>query len=63
MDIKEEYLSNEELQEIFGYGRDKMKRFLQSGKLPVVKINKKYYITKTQLDQWFSKNAGKTINI
>lgn len=57
----EEYLHKEDLAKIFGFGRDKMKRFLDSGILPVVKINKDYMITKTQLEKWFQQNAGKPI--
>lgn len=61
--LENQYLHKEELKEIFGFGRDKMNRFLESGILPVVKINKEYIITKEQLDLWFKKNAGKAINI
>lgn len=59
--IQEEYISQTELKKIFGFGRDKMKRFLNSGLLPVVKLNKNYYITRAQLDKWFQQNAGKKI--
>lgn len=58
---KKEYLHKEDLNEIFGFGRDKMNRFLESGILPAIKINKDYMITKAQLDKWFQQNAGKSI--
>lgn len=56
-----EYLHKKDLAEIFGFGRDKMNRFLKSGLLPVTKINSDYMMTKTQLDDWFKRNAGKPI--
>lgn len=40
-----------------------MKRFLEKGILPTVKVNKDYLISKEELDKWFKNNAGKTINI
>lgn len=61
--LDNQYLHKADLEKIFGFGRDKMKRFLESGILPVVKINKDYMITKEQLDIWFKKNSGKAINI
>lgn len=57
-----QYLNQHDLQHIFGYGRDKMRRFLNSGLLPVVKIGNNYYISKQQLDDWMTKNAGKELN-
>lgn len=57
------YYNKADLQEIFGFGRDKMKKFLDKGLLPTVQVNKDYMITKEALDDWFKKNAGKAINI
>lgn len=57
-----QYLNQHDLQHIFGYGRDKMRRFLNSGLLPAVKIGNNYYISKQQLDDWMTKNAGKELN-
>ncbi len=61
--IEKTYYNKADLQEIFGFGRDKMKRFLDKGILPTVRVNKEYLITKEELDGWFKKNAGKAINI
>lgn len=58
---KTEYLDQKELQAIFGFGRDKMKRFLASGIIPVVRLNDNYYISQKQLDAWFQKNSGKSM--
>ncbi len=57
------YYNKSDLQEIFGFGRDKMKKSLDKGILPTVKVNKDYLITKEELDNWFKKNAGMAINI
>ncbi|WP_084496267.1 helix-turn-helix domain-containing protein [Lacrimispora indolis] len=57
------YYNKADLQEIFGFGRDKMKKFLDKGILPTVRVNKDYLISKEELDTWFKKNAGKAINI
>lgn len=61
--IEKSYYNKNDLREIFGFGRDKMQRFLEMGILPTVQVNKDYLITKQELDNWFKKNAGKTINI
>ncbi len=39
-----------------------MRRFLNSGLLPTVKIGNNYYISKQQLNDWMTKNAGKALN-
>jgi hypothetical protein len=62
MNYNKEYLHKQDLAEIFGFGRDKLNRFLSLDILPVVKINHDYMITKEQLDKWFQQNAGKPIN-
>lgn len=59
--VYDSYLHKEDLRQIFGFGRDKMNRFLKSGILPVVKINNDYIITRAQLDKWFQQNAGKPV--
>lgn len=56
------YLNQHDLRQIFRFGRDKMRRFLASGILPVVRIGNNYYITQAQLDDWMRKNAGKKLN-
>lgn len=61
--IEKMYYNKTDLQEIFGFGRDKMKKFLEKGILPTVRVNKDYMITKEALDDWFKKNSGKAINI
>lgn len=63
INMEKVYYNKADLKEIFGFGRDKTKRFLESGILPTVKINNDYLIRKDDLDNWFKKNAGKAINI
>ena len=58
-----EYFHKNDLKEIFGYGRDKTVRLLESGILPVVKINDDYIISREELNRWFKQNAGKKIII
>jgi hypothetical protein len=57
------YYNKADLQEIFGFGRNKMKKFLDKGILPTVQVDKEYMITKEALDDWFKKNCVKTIKI
>lgn len=57
-----DYLDKQDLEQIFGYGRDKMNRLLSSGILPVVKLNKDYFISGEELKKWFKQNAGKEVN-
>ena len=56
-------LHKKDIQEIFGFGRDKTQKLLKSGILPVTKIGSDYIITKEALDKWFKQNIGKTIRL
>lgn len=51
------YYNKVDLQEIFGFRWDKMKRFLDKGNSPTIQVNKEYMITKEALDDWFKKNS------
>ena len=57
-----DYYNQEDLQQLFGFGRDKMHRFLLSGLLPTVKVGGRYYISKEAFDRWMRNNAGKVID-
>ena len=58
----DDYYNQEDLQQLFGFGRDKMHRFLLSGLLPATRIGGRYYISKESLDRWMRNNAGKIID-
>ena len=57
-----DYYNQEDLQQLFDFGRDKMHRFLLSGLLPTVKVGGRYYISKEAFDRWMRNNAGKVID-
>lgn len=54
-------LNSKDLQELFGFGKNKMNHILQMGILPVVKIGGEYRTTEAQIKEWFKKNEGKEI--
>lgn len=59
MDYK--ILTQEDLLEIFPFGKSKLNQLLRSGVLPVVKVGRDYLLNEKELDQWFEKNRGKEI--
>ena len=46
---------------IFGYGRDKTKRLLESGILPVTRLNNDYIMDADAFSKWLKQNAGKQL--
>ena len=57
MDYK--ILTQEDLLDIFPFGKSKLNQLLRSGVLPVVKVGRDYLINEEELDRWFEKNKGK----
>ena len=54
MDYK--ILTQDDLLELFPFGKTKLKCLLEAGVLPVVKVGRDY-----ELDRWFEANKGKEI--
>ena len=59
MDYK--ILTQEDLLDIFPFGKSKLNQLLRSGVLPVVKVGRDYLINEKQLDRRFEKNKGKEV--
>lgn len=55
------FLKQTEIYEMFPFGKTKMKRLLESGELPVMKIGKDYLTTEELLVDWVKQNIGKEI--
>ena len=49
-----------DIQSIFKIGRSKAYQLLSSSGLPAIKLNKKLLVEKRKLEEWISKNSGKT---
>lgn len=50
-----------DIAKIFGYGRDKTKRLLESGILPVTRLNNDYIMDADAFSKWLKQNAGKQL--
>jgi len=50
----------DDIQQIFGIGRSKAYQLLSSSGFPAIKLNKKLLVEKGKLEEWISKNSGKT---
>ena len=59
MDYK--ILTQEDLLDIFPFGKSKLNQLLRSGVLPVVKVERDYLINEKELSRWFDKNKGKEV--
>lgn len=51
----------DDIAKIFGYGRDKTKRLLESGILPVTRLNNDYIMDADAFSKWLKQNAGKQL--
>lgn len=49
-----------DIQCIFKIGRSKAYQLLSSSGFPAIKLNKKLLVEKGKLEDWISKNSGKT---
>lgn len=47
-------LNNEQLQELTGLGRDKILELLRSGKIPSVRVGRRYLVTRAHLESFLS---------
>ncbi len=50
----------DDIQRIFKIGRSKAYQLLSSKGFPTIKLNKKLLVEKHRLEDWISKNSGKT---
>lgn len=53
--------SVEEIAEMLGLGKTKTRELLQSRILPVTKIGRDYFTSKTAIQEFLSKNIGKEL--
>ena len=47
-------LNNEQLQELTGLGRDKILELLRSGRIPSVRVGRRYLVTRAHLEAFLS---------
>ena len=52
----------DDIKQIFKIGRNKALALMSSSGFPSFKINRKLYVSKTELENWIAKNKGKTYN-
>ena len=59
MSFDYEILSQNDLLELFPFGRSKLNALLRAGVLPVTKVGRDYITTRAELDRWFAANRGR----
>ena len=52
--------TTEDIQHIFKIGRSKAYELMSSSGFPSFRLNKRIYVSKEKLEEWISKNSGKT---
>lgn len=52
----------DDIQKLFMIGRTKAYQLMSSSGFPAIKLNKKLLVEKHKLEEWISKNSGKTYN-
>lgn len=50
----------DDIQHIFKIGRSKAYQLLSSSGFPTIKLNKKLLVEKSKLEEWITKQSGKT---
>lgn len=50
----------DDIRSIFKIGRSKAYQLLSSSGFPAIKLNKKLLVERDKLEDWISKNSGKT---
>ena len=61
MSFDYEILSQNDLLELFPFGRSKLNALLRAGVLPVTKVGREYITIRAELDRWFAANRGREI--
>lgn len=61
MSFDYEILSQNDLLELFPFGRSKLNVLLRAGVLPVTKVGRDYITIRAELDRWFAANRGREI--
>ena len=49
----------DDIQNIFMIGRTKAYQLMSSSGFPAIKLNRKFLVEKSKLEEWISKNSGK----
>ena len=52
----------DDIQNIFMIGRTKAYQLMSSSGFPAIKLNKKLLVEKNKLEEWITKNSGRTYN-
>lgn len=60
-DKENKVLNQEDLYEIFPFGKTKVLQLIKSGQLPLVKIGKDYITTFSILEEWIKNHVGEEI--
>ena len=61
MSFDYEILSQNDLLELFPFGRSKHNALLRAGVLPVTKVGRDYITTRAEPDRWLAANRGREI--
>lgn len=52
----------DDIRKIFMIGRTKAYQLMSSNGFPTIKLNKKMLVEKNKLEEWITKNSGKSYN-
>lgn len=61
--MREKLLSQEDLYELFPFGKTKVKALLLSGQLPTIKVGRDYITTFSLIEKFIEENRGREIYI
>lgn len=62
-EVAKRFYSTEEMQRLFGFGRNKTLALIKSEGFPAIKIGRAYYIDSEKLEEWISAHRGKEIQL
>lgn len=62
-ELTKRFYSTEEVQKLFGFGRNKTLALIKSEDFPVIKIGRAYYVDSEKLEEWITAHRGKEIHL
>lgn len=63
MNEKKRFLNVQDIQNLFGIGRNKAIALMNSKGFPAIKLGRTYRVDSAELEEWIKKNKGKEVNI
>ena len=62
-ELAKRFYSTEDVQKLFGFGRNKTLALIKSEGFPAIRIGRAYYTDSEKLEEWIATHRGKEIHL